>query len=43
MIDQQYILRRPAIGFSGDDSQTDMDQGNKENRRNGKTGIDDND
>jgi len=39
----KIAIEDTMIGYDGDDSQMDMDLGDKEKRRSGKTGIDDND
>jgi hypothetical protein len=39
----QIAIEDTMIGYDGDESQLDMDLGEEETRRFGKTGIDDND
>jgi hypothetical protein len=38
----QIAIEDTMIGYDGDDSQMDMDMGEEDRRRSGKTGIDDN-
>jgi hypothetical protein len=39
----QIAIEDTMIGYNGDESQMDMDPGEEERKRTGKTGVDDND